>query len=270
MKKIGYALLLVCLMIGLVACGSDKSSSNSSKTNSVEDVLAKVMEANKDIKSLSQEAKIQMQMSITQGEQIQEEKMDMTTKMDLINDPLTAYQEIQMSVPEQGEQTIKQYITKDGIFSNINGEWIAIPEEMNAEFKQTIKEAGNMDTQVEQFDTLSEYLKLKEESEQYVLTADIPGDKMKEIAQSVLQKASTGNEQTIQAMEQMDIKSIKLAYQIDKKTHLFKGVTVNMVMNMEAEGQKVEMKMDMDSTFSNINNVKEIIVPKEALTSSAQ
>ncbi|MEH6943187.1 DUF6612 family protein [Bacillus sp. JJ722] len=266
MKKIMLLILTTLLVVGVAACGSDKTSSSSN--SKVDKVLAEVVKANKDVKSLTQDAKIKTEMTMTQGEQEQVQKMDMTTKMDIINDPFAAYQELQMTIPEQGEQTIKQYITQEGIYSNINGQWVAVPEEVNEQLKASLKESANIESQMEQFNALSKYLKLKEEKDQYILTADIPGDKMKEMAQSVLKQASSGNAETLAVMEQLDIKSMNVEYQIDKKTYQLSGVIIAMAMGVEEDGQKVEMKLNMDSKFSNINGVKEIVVPQEALNSS--
>lgn len=265
MKKIMLLVLSTLLVVVVAACGNDKSSSSTSK---VDKVLAEVVKENKDVKSLTQDAKINTEMTLAQGEQKQVQNMDMTMKMDVINEPFAAYQEIQMTMPGEGEQIIKQYITQEGIYSNINGEWIPIPEEVNEQLKASLKESANIESQMEQFNEVSKYLKLKEEKGQYILTADIPSDKIKEMAQSVLKQASRGNAETLAAMEQLDIKKMNVEYQIDKKTYQLAGAKIAMVMGVEEDGQKVDMKLNMDNKFSNINGVKEIVVPKEALNSS--
>ncbi|WP_042347408.1 DUF6612 family protein [Bacillus massiliigorillae] len=266
MKKVALVVLASLLAVIVAACGSETTTSSSS-TSKDDKVLTEVVKANKDVKSLTQDAKVHTEITVSQGEQKQVQKVDMSTKMDVINEPFTAYQEIEMTVPSEGEQIIKQYITQEGIYSNVNGEWVTVPEEVNEQLKASLKESANLESQMKQFNTVSKYLKLKEEKDQFILAADIPGDKVKELAQSVLEKASSGNSETLAAMEQLDIKSMNVEYQVDKKTYYLEGAVIAMVMGVKEEDQTVDMKVNMDSKFSNINGVKEIVVPKEALNS---
>jgi len=55
---------------------------------------------------------------------------------------------------------------------------------------------------------------------------------------------------------------------VNKETYLPVGTDVNMVMEMEQEGQKITMNMKMTSTFSNHNQVEAIEIPQEALDSA--
>ncbi|WP_019242817.1 MULTISPECIES: DUF6612 family protein [Bacillus] len=265
MKKITLLLLSVIFLLGVTACGSEKSSSTAP---SVDELLANSMKANKEVKSLSQEATVNTKITVSQGETKQEQNMDITTKADIINEPFKARQEIKMPVSEMGEQTIIQYLTEEGIYSNINGQWVKVPDEVNEQFKTSIKESANLDSQIEQFKSMSKYLKLKEEKEQYVLTGDIPGESIKEMAQTILEKAASGNTETLAAMEQLDIKSMNLVYTFNKKTSLPISTVVKLQMGMEQDGQKVDMDLKMNSKFSNFNGVDDITVPKEALNST--
>ena len=125
----------------------------------------------------------------------------------------------------------------------------------------------NPEEELDQFNKIAEDTKITEEGDNYVITADVSGDNVKELAQSVMEQNGT-DAQTQAMLEQMNITSMQMKYMVNKETYLPVGTDVNMVMEMEQEGQKMTMDMKMTSTFSNHNQVEEIEIPQEALDSA--
>ncbi|UHA73666.1 DUF6612 family protein [Paenibacillus sp. 481] len=281
MKKWTAVLLGAILLVGLTACGNDKNTnggntkaadqSGASQTAdkaaalpTVDEFIQKSTEASKGLKNFSMDAQIKQNIVIKQGEQKQEQKIDIKSKIDMTKDPLQMVQEMQMTLPGQPEQSIKQYVTKDGVFMQINGQWTKLPAEATAEITAQMEGSANPEKQLEQFKTIAKDTKVSEAGGEYVLAAELSGNGVKELAKSLMSQAGN-NPQTASMLEQMNIKSIKMSYAVNKATFLPTKSDVNMVMDMEQDGQNVTLDMVITGAFSKHNEVGEIKVPQEAL-----
>ncbi|MFD0715422.1 DUF6612 family protein [Paenibacillus sp. GCM10027626] len=302
MKKWTVLFLTVVMVISLAACGSKEkdganggnskpeqttnkgaggnTTGNSEKqTNAgnkeatgavptVEELIEKTAKAGAELKSFSMDSTVNQNIVVEQGGQKQEQKVDMKMKSDFVKEPLQMFQEIQMATP-QGDQTIKQYITEDGIFTETNGAWVKLPNEMKDQMIASMQASMEPEKQLEQFKSIANDTKIVEEGDNYVLTAELSGDNVKELAKELMGQTGGANEQVAAMMESMNIKSIKIVSGVNKETFLPTRSDVNMSMEMEQEGQKVTLDMVMTSAISKHNEVAEIKVPKEALDAPA-
>lgn len=272
MKKWIAVLLSAMLVLSMTACGAKESggkteaAAKEKKAPTVDELLQKTTDASKNMKSFSADIQMKQNIEISQGEQKQNQKVEMKMKTDITKDPLQMYQEIKMSVPNGGDQEIKQYITQKGIYSFMDGSWKKIPDSMKDEMLKSIEGSANPEKQLEQIKSAAKDMKVAEEGNNYILTADLSGENMKELAKSFMSDAE--NKQMAAMIEQMNIKSIKLKYSVDKEKYLPTKSDVNMTMEMEQSGQKISFDMEMTSTVSKHNEVGEITVPKEVLDSA--
>ncbi|UVI31067.1 DUF6612 family protein [Paenibacillus spongiae] len=293
MKKLTAGLLAAILALGLTACGSKEpvesnagngnkggnaeqttgaggNSANANKETgslpTVDELISKTTDASIALKSFSMDAAINQNITMAQGDQKQEQKIDMKMKTDIIKEPMAIYQEIQMQMPDQqGNQTITQYITEDGIYSGTNGSWVKLPNEMKDQMMASLSGSMKPEAQLEQFKTIAKDMKITEEGSEYVMSADLSGDSMKEMAKSLMSQSGGANEQVAAMLDAMNIKNIKITYGVNKETYLPTKSDVSMTMDMEQEGQSISLDMVMTSTFSKHNEVAEIKVPEEAL-----
>lgn len=234
----------------------------------VEELITKATEAGQDLKSFQMDMTTAQNIKVTQGEQSQEMKTNMKTKSDFTKEPMMMHQTVTMTDPTgQGGADIEmeQYMTKDGVYSKTNGQWMKLPSSMTAELTKTLEQSVNPSAQLEQFKTITDSSKVTEEGDSYVLTADVSGDQVKELAKSYMNQSSSSNEQMAAMMDQMNIKSMKIVYGVNKETYLPTLTNVVMVMDMSAEGQSINLDMNIESTISKHNEVAEIKVPDEAL-----
>jgi len=297
LKKLTVLLLSAVLVLGITACGSkektDTDAGNGNKTNvtnngttntgqttgagnkesgsqpTVEELIEKTAKAGADLKSFSMESKMSQNIVMSQGEEKQEQKVDMEMKSDFVREPLQIHQEINVKMP-QGDQKVNQYITEEGIFTETNGIWMKLPNEMKDQMMASMEASLQPEKQLEQFKSIAKDTKVTEEGNEYVLTAEMSGDNVKELAKELMSQAGNGaNEQIDALMESMDIKSIKVTSGVNKETFLPTRADVTMVMEMEQEGQKISMDMVMTSTISKHNEIGEIKVPEEALNAPA-
>jgi hypothetical protein len=270
----------------MTACGSDADNSTATppagnetsnegnttaeqetKIPTLDELIEKTNAATKDMKSFTTEANIDQNLKLVAGEQSQDQQVKTSLKMDIIKDPMMIYQEMKMEMSGQEAQNVKQYITADNIYSQVGDQWVKIPDDQTKQLVEQMKASMNPEGELEQFKKIAEDTKITEEGDNYVINADVSGDNVKELAKAVMEQ--NGSDAQTQAMlDQMNITSMKMKYMINKETYLPASTDVNMVMEMEQEGQKISMDMKMTSTFSNHNGVEEIKIPQEALDSA--
>lgn len=273
------------LAVSLAACGNDtdksatpsagnetanesnKPAEQKAAVPTLDELLAKTSEASKALKSFTTDANIDQKIKVVAGEQSQDQEVKTSLKMDIIKDPMTIYQEVELDMPGQGKQNVKQYITSDNIYSQVGDQWVTVPEDQAKELIEPMKASMNPEQELDQFKKVEDNIKITEEGDSYVMSADVSGDNVKDLAKSLMEQ--NGSDAQLQAMlEQMTIKSMKMKYMINKETSLLESVDVDMVMELEQEGQKMTMDMKMDTKFSNHDKVEEIKVPQEALDSA--
>ncbi|WP_339836539.1 DUF6612 family protein [Paenibacillus sp. FSL R7-0272] len=284
MKKWTTMIIGALLAVSLAACGNDTDksatppagnettteSNNTAEQNAavptLDELLAKTGEATKALKSFTTEANIDQKIKLDAGEQSQDQQVKTSLKMDIIKDPMMIYQEMELDMSGQ-KQNVKQYITSDKIYSQVGDQWVAIPEDQTKALIEQLKASMNPEKELDQFKKVKEDVKITEEGDNYVLNADVSGDNVKELAKSVMEQ--NGSDAQMQAMlDQMNIKSMKMKYLINKETSLMEKIDVEMVMEMEQNNQKMTMDMKMDTSFSNHDKVAEIKIPQEALDSA--
>lgn len=287
MKRWTVVLLTVILAFGMTACGEEKGANGAGDggaaqngTNNaqgagektaltLDELIQKTAEASGGLNSFSMEASVNQNISVTQGDQKQDQNVDMTMKIDTTKEPLGVYQEIQMSVPGSGNQEIKQYITDEGAYSGVNGAWTKVQDDMKDQLIASLDQSISPEKQLEQFKSIAGETKVTEEGDEYVLTAEVSGDGVKELAKTLMSQSGSADEQTAAMMEQMNIKDIKITYAVNKETFFPTKSNIEMTMDMEAEGQSVSLEMKMNSTISKHNEFDEIKVPQEVLDSAA-
>lgn len=285
MKKMVVLLLGAVLALGLTGCGQDKKADNSASSGAgsnapaavgtsedvavptADELFTKMTDATKDLKSLSMAASSKQKVVIKVGEETQEQNIEMEIKSDIIQDPLAMMQELHMSMGDLGNQDVTQYVTADGIYMQTGGAWVKLTDEtMMATLKDAAKQSADPSQQIEQFKSIASEMKVTEEGSDFVLKANLSGDNMKELAKSLMSQNGGENQaDAMAAIDQMKIDNINIVYSINKETYLPSKMSVEMKMDMEAEGQQVSMEMKMDSSFSKYNEIEAIEVPQEAL-----
>jgi len=289
LKKFTAVLLGAILLVSMTACGKEKEAGNANvpATNAsvneaapasaegalptVDELIAKSTEASKELKSFSMEANIDQKMTIKQGDQDMNQDINIVMTMDVQQDPIAIYQEMTMDMGDAGKTDIKQYITKDGVYSLADGTWVKLPDEMIDTMVAEMEAAANPEAQLEQFKSIANDAKVTEEGNEYILSADLSGEGLKERAKNLMSQAGSGNEEEMAAlMEMMDIKNIKISSAVNKETYLSTRADVHMEMDMEVEGQSISMIMIMKSTISKHNELEDIKIPQDVIDSAIE
>ncbi|MFC6653238.1 DUF6612 family protein [Paenibacillus rhizoplanae] len=232
---------------------------------SVEELIQKTAEAGAELKGFAMDSQVKQKLVMKQGDQNTEQATDMTIKSQFTKDPLQMHQEIEMKLAGQGDQKMEQYVTADGFYSMTNGQWMKMPSSMSEQVVTAMKQSASPEKQLEQFKAISEKTKVTEDGDNYMLEAEVSGDDVKELAKTYMNQGGSSDPQMAAMMEQMNIKSMNIAYAVDKKTYFPTRTDVTMVMDMTSGDQTVSIDMKMNATISDHNKVDEIKIPQEAL-----
>lgn len=291
MKKWTAVLLGAILIMSLAACGKDDKAAGDAATPppteqgtttteetppaeeapkedalpTAEELLQKSAEASQNLKSFAMKGDIKQHI-VVEGEQKQEQNVSIELDSQLTLDPVEMMQDFVMDSPD-GKVAMKQYITEDGIYMQMDDQWMQVPQESEQEIRDGLDmDSASPEQQVEQFKSIAKDFKVAEEGDIYVLTADVSGDSLKELAKSMMNQA---NDPQMEAMmDQMELKNIHIVYGVQKDTYLPSTTDLDMTMVMDAEGEKVTLDMKMKSSYSKHNEIDKIEVPKEALNAN--
>lgn len=242
--------------------GNGGREEGSASKVTVDELIAKSAEASQSLESFAMEATVNQVIGMGEGDTATEQKVDMTMDSKLVRSPLQMYQIMEVGTP-QGPQVIEQYIIDDVLYMNSNGQWMKLPSEMNTEMVAAMENSLNPQAQLEQFKTIADQVRITETDKEYILHAELSGDNVKELAKSIMAQSGSGEEQAA-LLDMMNIQSIAISNGIDKASFYPTFTDVKMSMDMDQEGQKVSMDMNMVSNFSDHNNIS-IEVPQEAL-----
>ncbi|WP_454193366.1 DUF6612 family protein [Paenibacillus sp. Marseille-Q7038] len=296
MKKWNVFMMGIILVLVLAACGNndaepstggttegapagnEQTSGNNEniknedqQTPTAEELLTRITEASKGIKSYSMDSKVEQNLTVTMEGQEQKQDVNMDMKTDLVLNPVAAYQEIKTSMPgQEGTQEIKQYITEDGVYTQMGDAWMSLPEEATAPLLEQMKNQSNAGSQFEQLSSIANDLAVEEEGDVYWLKANLSGDKVKELATTMLSQSGATDPQMAAMMQQMNIKSMDISYSVDKETYYPKDLVYSMNMDMDMDGQALAIIMKMDSSLRDYNKTESIKVPQDVIDSAVE
>jgi len=243
LKKILFTILTVFAVFFVVACGNKEDA----KINK-EEVLQKNVEATNSIKSGRKV--INAKVEVEGGQPI-----EYIVDSSLIKEPLAM-----KTILEAKEDNIKiTTFIKDGVM------YTSYPED-NSWLKLDISEKDMnkfkiiLNDSIEIYKVLKDNLdkiSIKEDGGNYIISITKNSDFINEYIKNSMSNTMGPN-------TDLKANNATLEYIIDKETYF----TKSFVLTFDAEVQGQKLKALTETTFSDINNVEEIIVPEEALNSN--
>ncbi|WP_458121877.1 DUF6612 family protein [Paenibacillus sp. Z6-24] len=286
MKKLSVVLLGAAVAVSLAACGNDQAAkapaTNAPATGTeaattapaavptADELLTKASEAAAKVKSYAAEAIIKQDIKVTVDGKEQAMQNENSTTMEIVQEPMSAHMNISTKVvqsEQNQEQQQELYITNDAVYMKANDTWQKAPESAKQQFVDLIKQQGTLKDTLDRMKTMASDTKVTDEGDHYNLVATLTGDKVKEQAQKFL-SGDAANAQMAEMMKQMNIHDMDVTYMIDKETSNLTAAAVKMTMDMDQQGQKVNLVMDMDSTYSKYNEFDKIEVPADVVKSA--
>jgi len=242
-KKILFTILTAFAVFFVVACGNKEDA----KINK-EEVLQKNVEATNSIKSGRKV--INAKVEVEGGQPI-----EYIVDSSLIKEPLAM-----KTILEAKEDNIKiTTFIKDGVM------YTSYPED-NSWLKLDISEKDMnkfkiiLNDSIEIYKVLKDNLdkiSIKEDGGNYIISITKNSDFINEYIKNSMSNTMGPN-------TDLKANNATLEYIIDKETYF----TKSFVLTFDAEVQGQKLKALTETTFSDINNVEEIIVPEEALNSN--
>ena len=238
LKKLLFILLTLLSIIFIVACGEKASK---------KEVVEKFVENSKNMKSTDITAVMKMeQKNSTSPAGI---SMEVTGNMSIILEPNLAMK-IDFTIPFANNK-LSMYMKDDYSYvQNPNdNQWI---KQSNKGFgEQFTKLYAQSNAMYDFFLKNIDKIDLKEKDGNYLLIIKNFKDLFKDDLKSLNIPES-----------QFDMfNDISMTFEIDKKTFL----PITFTMSGAIKVENIKMDFAFEAKYSNINNVKEIIVPKEAL-----
>jgi hypothetical protein len=244
LKKLLFLVLTVFSVMFVGACGKSKINK--------EEVINKFVEVSKDMKSAN------MLMDIKMSQKGSKESINMSIDSTIILEPLEM--KLEMTVPNQPTK-IDLYV-KDGymyVLDPLSNQWMKqkVTDLVNEQFK------GYMTNSLYIYDVMKDNIDkmdVDEKDGDYIISISKNSEFLKDAMKKQLSNMNTpGN----QLGEQIEIDNIAIQYIVDKNTYLVK----NSIMSFDVAMNGEKITINLDTKFSNINEVKEISIPEETKNS---
>ena len=241
LKKLLFLVLTVFSVMFVGACGKSKINK--------EEVINKFVKVSKDMKSAN------MLMKIKMSQKGSKESINMSIDSAIILEPLEM--KLEMAVPNQPTK-IDLYI-KDGYMyalDPLSNQWMKqkVTGLVNEQFK------GYMTNSLYIYDVMQDNIDkmdIDEKDGNYIISISKNSEFLKDAMKKQLSNMNTPGSQL---GEQIEIDNIAIQYIVDKNTYLVK----NSIMSFDVAMNGEKITINLDTKFSNINEVKEISIPEEA------
>ena len=244
LKKLLFLVLTVFSLMFVGACGKSKINK--------EEVINKFVEVSKDMKSAN------MLMDIKMSQKGSKESINMSIDSAIILEPLEM--KLEMAIPNQPTK-IDLYI-KDGymyVLDPLSNQWMKqkVTDLVNEQFK------GYMTNSLYIYDVMKDNIDkmdVDEKDGNYIISISKNSEFLKDAMKKQLSNMNTPGSQL---GEQIEIDNIAIQYIVDKNTYLVKNSIMSFDVTMNGE----KITINLDTKFSNINEVKEISIPEETKNS---
>lgn len=145
-----------------------------------------------------------------------------------------------------------------------------LPSELSSQILQMSEGQTNPSEQLNQLKQFVDDFEFKQDEKSYILTLKASGEKFDQFLKDNVKATMPPDMQDEAAMSDVTFNQVDYELFIDKET--FYLTALNMVTDMDTDvnGQKMNMNLDMKSTYSNYNKVESIEVPKEALENAQE
>ena len=278
MKRFLSGLSISILSIVLLAACSDTAEpvsdteskqSNKNEINeselTINEVYEKMMDASEDINSTVMDMEMKQEIIEGDNEPVQTQS---TIHSKVVQEPIGLEQKINMTIDDQTIST-EQYMTEEGFYMYEPAQkvWMKYSEGHEELMAQLQADSGLDQTQtLSELQSFIEDFTFQQNNEEFILTLKADDDKFNSLVQEELSSAAV----ELDDVENIEINDIEYEIFVDKKTYLPNQMNIVMNINMSADGQKVTLKQDIDTVYSDYNTIDSISIPEEALEQAVE
>ncbi|MBU9721750.1 MULTISPECIES: DUF6612 family protein [Bacillaceae] len=271
MRKFGLTLLFFAFSLFLIACNDSDVTSDGL---TVEDILNESISAMEGLSSYSMN--LNSEQSIGDGEE--DVTISIASDMDLVLDPLTFFQTINMDMGMMGlDMTYESYFSEEhGFFMEepFSGQWLKLPAEFSDEFMELSDMQISPQEQLEPFKDYISELTLTTEDDHYVIKLVGEGADFQSLLDQLdglFGEGLDGIDEMLQSsLPEMDIKNIEYEIIIDKETFYQKEASINLELSMEFMGETISVEQQSHILMSKYNELNDFTIPEEVLNNSIE
>lgn len=279
MKKWLLFMSATTLTIGLSACGEaaepasgDESTKGEDSDLTVQELYEKSVEASETITSLHANILTDQVMEMQPDGMVM--NMTMDSAMDMVVEPLAFHQTAETSIMSEdidnaNPMNMEMYFTDQGMYmyESTMAMWLKMPDESIAGLKELAdQQTADPAQQLEELSEFQDDFTFEQTADEYILTLDASGEKFQELMDQQLDKTLGQMEIEAQmALEDMTIHSVNYTIFIDKETFLTNKMDMTMDMDMNIEGEVMNIKSDVQAEYSKYNEIDAITVPDRVL-----
>lgn len=282
MKKWMTGLTLGVLILILGACGNAEedpaevqpgTEEENKSELTLQDVFQKAQEVANNVNGMHID--MDMKQSIATSESGEEITSLVKIDMDLVHDPLSMYQLMDMDMGDFGTVETELYLSEEGMFmKNPEGDgWMKFPTEGLDELVEMV-DAGP-ETTID-YDMLEEFIDeftFEQNDEHYILKLQASGDKFNKLMREELASSDMMNmlsEDELDVLENMKTHQLDYEIWIDKETYETTAFELIIDVEMNAMEEVVRIKQDAKAKMSQINEIEEIEIPQEVIENAVQ
>lgn len=265
------------LVLGLAACNAPAELKTDPETGEkVEIEKESTMTAQqvyeKTVEALKGQTSMHARVGIFQKIDVPAKDFTMGTKVqansDIIINPLTIYQKMDIAMGGQETTAMEFYITEEEFFMNgpPSEKWAMLSGDMYAEI---LGEMGSVNTNhMSMFEAFVEDFKFEQTDGEYILKLSGSGGKFSELFIEIwlgnLPEGVTAADGA-EELENMKETSVEIEIFIDKKTYYINALKTRVDMTILVEGEETQMNQKVRTKLSKINKIDKIEVPQEVL-----
>lgn len=291
MRKILKGIMVILISIFVVACSGNTNTSEtgnndgaSSETGNgdrngnekenpkeepreevkVNDIILKAIEATESLTSYTFEFDMEQKMDMIENEMIMKGK----TVMDVVLNPLSIYQKMDMTITINGESRdmgTESYFTPEGIYTSdsISNVWIKLPDEL---WDSSIQSSGTQKGIEDQLKLLNEFMDsitMEQESSHYELT--IKGNDVSFAKLVNTLALSNVDDETFNLVGNMTIEQFEYIMHFDKTNFYPIKNEIKSVLTFSGDGDSTTFYQTLTGTYSNHNKFDKIEIPDEVI-----
>ncbi|GKV68320.1 hypothetical protein NCCP2716_08180 [Sporosarcina sp. NCCP-2716] len=279
MNKWMKAASAALLALTLSACGSAdtpkteiapaadtgaKSVKEKEDKQTAKDVFRKTMEVSESIKSLHGKMTIDQNMKVVDDDSMRM-KNKMTIEMDVITEPLTLHQTLDMTSDTDESMNMEMY-AKDGELymqmDDMEGGWLSVPPEMQDEILTDMKSSNAM-IELEVFQEFEDKFTLEEKDDQYVLHFKASGEEFSDLLKELMEQEAADVSED--GLSNIDVKKIDLTLYIDKDTYYTDSYDMQLDAIMDIGGYRTVALQTLNADISKIDEVEPFDIPQEVI-----
>lgn len=279
MKKWILFMSTATLAIGLSACGEtaepasgDETAKGEDSELTAEEVYTKSVEASESITGLHADIVTDQVMAMQPEGMVINMKVD--SAMDMTTEPLAFHQTAETSIVSEdidntNPMSMEMYFTDQGMYmyEETMATWLKMPDESIDDLKGLAdQQTADPSQQLKELAEFQDDFTFEQTADEYILTLDASGEKFKELMDQQLEKTLGQMEIEAQmALEDMTIHSVNYILNIDKETFLTNSMDMQMDMDMNIEGDVMNIKSDVQADYSQYNEIEAITAPAEVV-----